>query len=147
MPLDAIMQDDLTAAAEVDDLDAALAPLMAKAGIVTGDVGGVVFSGFDWPAAQPAERLEQLMRWMDAERAYSAADPRIVVVRAALTTPNFVFECYDLTADAAVAGLITALKRHGRAHRLPVDWHAAFDIELRDIRLGVGYRDREVIAT
>ena len=52
------------------DLDLALQPLMAAAGIVCGGIASVVFSGpmgDEWPTATPARRLEMLQYWKDCE--------------------------------------------------------------------------------
>lgn len=60
----------LNAAALVADLDAALQPLMAAAGVTDGDVAGQFFAceaGEQWPAACSAKRIGWLVQWLLAE--------------------------------------------------------------------------------
>lgn len=60
----------LSAAGLVADLDAALQPLMAAAGVTDGDVAGRFFAGEageQWPAACSAKRIGWLVQWLLAE--------------------------------------------------------------------------------
>ncbi len=56
-------------AANNDDLDGAIKPIMDARGIEAGDVAGACFSDFDWQVANKAERIEALRRWLQAEDA------------------------------------------------------------------------------
>jgi hypothetical protein len=61
----------LAQALETDDLDAALAPIMAALGIKDGDVAAQVFSGVEWKELAVAERRERLFAWLKSEIAYA----------------------------------------------------------------------------
>jgi hypothetical protein len=57
----AIKLDDIGRASQIDDVDAALLPLMNIAGIDDGGVAGIVFSGFDWSGAS----IRNVDRWLN----------------------------------------------------------------------------------
>ncbi|NHZ93104.1 hypothetical protein F2P45_29445 [Massilia sp. CCM 8733] len=68
--ISAITKAMLAKASEQPDLDVALRPLMKAAGILHGDVAGMVFAGPNgerWPTATSAHRLEMLAEWMHTE--------------------------------------------------------------------------------
>lgn len=60
---------DLNEAAQNSDLDAALLPIMNKAGITDGGQAGIMFEdGPDaWRASQHHSRIAQLVRWLTTE--------------------------------------------------------------------------------
>jgi len=62
-----VKDSDVEAAALVDDLDAALLPLMNIANVSDGGVASMVFSGFDWSAATTDQRVRQLHHWLKTE--------------------------------------------------------------------------------
>jgi hypothetical protein len=63
------------AASKVDDIDDAIAPLQAVAGITDGGVASIAFSGFDWTGATPTKRLGEIVRWLMLERHYEEMQP------------------------------------------------------------------------
>ena len=73
--LSKITEADIDAAAKIDDVDEALAGLMAKAGITTGDVAGVVFSDdFPWAEVAYGSRVGKLREWIKTEQLYAEPD-------------------------------------------------------------------------
>lgn len=66
-----ITDAEVEGAALVDDLDAAIRPLMDKAGITTGDVAGMCFSGVEWSDLGVLGRLEAIGNWLAHEDAFS----------------------------------------------------------------------------
>jgi hypothetical protein len=53
-----------------DDLNEAVAMLQQAAGIVSGDLAGIMFCGAwedEWPTAKPGRRAEMLREWLAAE--------------------------------------------------------------------------------
>lgn len=64
---------DILTSAAIDDIDEALLPLMTIAGIESGDVAGVVFSGGEfetWPTTSKSERIKMLAHWLAVEHRY-----------------------------------------------------------------------------
>jgi hypothetical protein len=74
-----ITTEMLLAAAEISDLDEALASVMDQVGITDGGVAGIVFSGDDWRARWPDEhhnsRMAMLWKWVAAEEAMTSDLP------------------------------------------------------------------------
>lgn len=68
--IDLVKDSDIEEAAQIDDLDAALLPMMNLAGITDGGIAGMVFSDtlFDWETADMAAREGKLRQWVMAER-------------------------------------------------------------------------------
>lgn len=66
-------RDEIRNAADAPDIDAAIGPLMIRAGITDGDIAAAVFSGFDWTEALPAEREQMIDRWLETEAMYGNA--------------------------------------------------------------------------
>jgi hypothetical protein len=64
-----ITDADVEGAACVDDLDAAIRPLMDKAGITTGDIAGICFSDVKWGELGVLGRLEAIGNWLAHEDA------------------------------------------------------------------------------
>jgi len=62
---------DVFDAAAMHDLDQAVAHLQDKAGIKTGDVAGIFFSGKrPWTECEPGERCVLLMNYLKTEANY-----------------------------------------------------------------------------
>lgn len=72
--LDTITEEDIAKAAKIDDPDEALATMMKKAGITTGDVAGVVFSDFPWEEVAYGSRVGKIREWIETERNYAEPD-------------------------------------------------------------------------
>lgn len=72
---------------------------------------------------------------------------RPTVWRASLSTRNFDFEALGSDMADAHDALLAGLIAHAREYRLSADWFAEYvdDIAVREIRLGVAYRDREEV--
>jgi hypothetical protein len=70
MNINRITMDDVGRATQFGSLDAALQSLMAIAGIETGDVAAQIFHGFDWGKADQWRRVQQVARWISAEKAF-----------------------------------------------------------------------------
>lgn len=66
-----INNDEIEAALMVKDLDAAIRPLMDKAGITTGDVAAVCFSSVDWDGLTALGRREAITYWLAHEAHYA----------------------------------------------------------------------------
>jgi hypothetical protein len=68
---------DVLASAAIDDIDAALLPLMKIAGIDDGGIAGIVFSGGEaesWPQESMRSRAAMLCHWMAVEYSYERND-------------------------------------------------------------------------
>jgi hypothetical protein len=57
----------IAAAAKIADIDEAILSVMKPNSITTGDVAGVMFSGFDWETATIKEREQKLRDWLRCE--------------------------------------------------------------------------------
>lgn len=64
---------------------------------------------------------------------------------ATLETRNFTFEAYGEIEAAARIALNVALGKHARQHNLEEGWYDEEAIQIRDVQLGWGYRDREIV--
>lgn len=59
---------------------------------------------------------------------------------------HFEFEAFGETKTGAKAALLLGLKHHRNQYNIPNDnWYDDEDIVLREVTLGVGYRDQERI--
>ena len=66
-----ITDDEVEGAACVNDLDAAIKPLMDKAGIETGDLAGIIFAAVEWDKLGFYGRLDAIGNWLAHEDAYA----------------------------------------------------------------------------
>ena len=66
--IDLITEANIAKAIAMDDIDDACVYLQGIAGITDGGIASICFSGFDWEEATPADRLDALYSWIDAER-------------------------------------------------------------------------------
>jgi hypothetical protein len=76
--VDRVTEQMLAAAANESDLDRALYPLQCAAGIDSGDVAGVHFSGPRgeiWPKAPVDARLAMLRDYLETERSMNRPEP------------------------------------------------------------------------
>jgi hypothetical protein len=69
MTVASIKDNDIEAAALIDDIDVAVKS-QDIAGITTGDVAGICFSGFDWASQSTDARVHQIHAWLKSEAAY-----------------------------------------------------------------------------
>lgn len=69
--------------------------------------------------------------------------------QASLDTRKFSFEAYGLSKSHAFMALDDLLNVHGEQYRIEENWWSDWmgDIVYREIKLGVGYRDREAVST
>lgn len=77
--LQAIKYNDVFAAAEMDDLDAACGHLQTIAGITDGGVAGLHFSGGEdkpWTSKDKGERVSALMGWLETEQQFQDEDEK-----------------------------------------------------------------------
>lgn len=65
-----IKDNDIEAAALIDDIDVAVKSLQDIEGITTGDIAGICFSGFDWASQSTDARVRQIHAWLKSEAAY-----------------------------------------------------------------------------
>lgn len=82
----------------------------------------------------------------DRRRVHDTAKP-VTLYRASLETRSFTFETFAFDKAEAWGNLVQALRRHGIARKLPEGWmtDCIFDIQIRELTLGVAYRDFEII--
>lgn len=65
---------------------------------------------------------------------------------ATLKTENFYFEGFGSDVrDSARIALNLALQKHARQHDLPDGWYDEEAIQIRDVQLGWGYRNGEIV--
>lgn len=68
---------------------------------------------------------------------------------ASVVTRHFNFDAAGATAEEATAALRVVMEAHGRQYRgrVAFDWPDAEmeEVEIREMVLGVGYRDREEV--
>ncbi|MFJ1256091.1 hypothetical protein [Cupriavidus sp. CuC1] len=77
MDLNGITAEMMESAAQYPDLDSALQPLQAAAGITSGDTAGLFFSFMDsensqWFEASPAQRHVWLRQWLALEQRHTS---------------------------------------------------------------------------
>mgnify|MGYP000508744783 CR=1 FL=1 len=111
--LDLITKDDVTAAANTADIDAAILKLQEKAGITDGGQAGESFSGFDWSTEPSESRFAQICAWLTHERALAGLAGRQVVpgsrVRLVQDVDNYP-TCY---IKAGETGTLTRIDSEG----------------------------------
>src|SRR5580765_55522 len=73
--LSKITDQDIETASKVDDLDAALVPMMDKAGITSGDVAGMVLDHEEWSKTDAPFRVDMLRKWIRTESLYLHQSP------------------------------------------------------------------------
>lgn len=64
---------------------------------------------------------------------------------ATYTSRNFSFDCAGSTADEARAGLVAALDLHAHEYQCAPDWYNPEDIDVHEMTLGAGRRDRQTL--
>ncbi len=66
---------------------------------------------------------------------------------ASTDTRNFTFEGYSTTATGAKRALAGGMKRHGKKHNLPDNWHKQYtaNANVREVITGNAYRDGEIM--
>lgn len=67
---------DIKSVLEIDNLDDALFPLQEIAKVESGDVAGMVFSGYEdqyveWHNGAPEKREAMIRHWIDTEKLYA----------------------------------------------------------------------------
>jgi hypothetical protein len=82
---DAITDEMLNVAANINDLDEALRSVMDQVGITTGDCAGIVFSGLEHPHATWQEmplpdRFDKLCEWRASEQSWGDWAPTVPVL-------------------------------------------------------------------